>query len=526
MTVLAATYLVITALCFLMGLGSAWVSSAPGWHQERALAGIFLVIGFYCIGNYFQAHDLFSDGVVAWVTRLQLFFAGGYVILQMHAIHHAGLAWSRRVDLTLSALVAVASLSVLIPGWAFGDEVIVRHFWIIDETMREPRPGPGSSLLNLLAMTSISWSFASAARGAWRGLPQGRVQAVVMFLMILGAGMDVATVEGWSALPYLSPLFWMVSSAILGAQMMHRFVQDAARLDKLTRNLEQQVQDRSHAFLLAREELGRAERVGALGHMVASVAHEINNPTAVIQTSLELLLEGAASGALSPDEREALEDSLQAARRISSMTRELLDAGAAAAASPESLQSVSVLAATQQALDGLMEHEPTRRGVQVELHIPADLCARSQHDLLVQILRKQMQHALRAMDGIQEIARLRVSAARRGEEVEVRVEDNGPGLTQGQVDALFVPGRAGAQVNPGQLGLALVYGLTRSLGGQLRVTSDLGFGTRYLTTLPASDRPPDHRPARSHTHASSAVLSARRPGNRRTLQNLKGVQPG
>ena len=69
---------------------------------------------------------------------------------------------------------------------------------------------------------------------------------------------------------------------VTGLLQQRRFAADARRL-------EQEVVDRSRDLLEAQAALARSERMAGLGRLAAGVAHEINNPAAVIQHNLELL---------------------------------------------------------------------------------------------------------------------------------------------------------------------------------------------------------------------------------------------
>ena len=86
--------------------------------------------------------------------------------------------------------------------------------------------------------------------------------------------------------------------------------------------------------------------------------------------------------------------------------------------------------------------------------------------------------------------RIRVNAMRDGDNIVLRVEDTGQGLTEAQLACLFTPfERAGAQHSPiagTGLGLALARQLTESMGGRVDVQSTPGQGSVFSLQLRAS----------------------------------------
>jgi signal transduction histidine kinase len=118
---------------------------------------------------------------------------------------------------------------------------------------------------------------------------------------------------------------------------------------------------------------------------------------------------------------------------------------------------------------------------------------------LVRVLQNLLQNAIRhtPADGA-----VRIEARREPGELEVAVEDTGPGIPPESIERVFDPFWRGdaARSTPGSgLGLALAKRIVEALGGQIRVESTLAHGSRFAVVLPERDsegRRPEPAPSR------------------------------
>ncbi|MFJ5369358.1 sensor histidine kinase, partial [Bosea sp. CER48] len=100
-----------------------------------------------------------------------------------------------------------------------------------------------------------------------------------------------------------------------------------------------------------------------------------------------------------------------------------------------------------------------------------------------QVLVNLVANALDALAGLQG-ATLAVGACRRGHNVEIWVEDSGPGIDPSHLERIFDPFFTTKPVGSGLgLGLSLSYNIIKDLGGTLAVTETGPAGTRFLITL-------------------------------------------
>ncbi len=277
-----------------------------------------------------------------------------------------------------------------------------------------------------------------------------------------------------------------------------RLAELAERLTELNRHLETRVQERTEALRVTAQELMRAEKLAALGRLVAGVAHELNTP---VGTSL------LAATTLADRTREFARDFVQAPRR-SALETYLSEATAASDLLTRNLQRAGELIASFKhvavdrasthrrrfALDELVDEnlrllKPLLKGApcHIRAEIPAGLVLEGfpgpLGQVLVNLVHNAVQHAFEGRpDGL-----VWIEARAQGQEmVMLLVHDNGKGIPPEACEAIFEPfyttalGRGGSG-----LGLHIVHTLVTSLlGGRIEVASEPGRGTCFTVHLP------------------------------------------
>jgi signal transduction histidine kinase len=252
-------------------------------------------------------------------------------------------------------------------------------------------------------------------------------------------------------------------------------------LQRFTRELEakvaertQRLEEQSLSLLRAHEELERAERLAAIGSLAAGVAHEINNPAAIIRGNVELLRRElpATNG------QEEVVEVLRQIERISLITQGLLTFARQQrfARQPLALNPLLTEILAQ------IGHQVPLGAVTVRSELAPDLPElTADREQLRQVFTNLILNALQAMAGT---GTLTVSSRRCDGGLEVAVADTGPGLSAELREKIFHPFFTTRPDGSG-LGLSIAYGILQTLGGSIAVQSQPGAGATFVVRLPA-----------------------------------------
>ena len=231
---------------------------------------------------------------------------------------------------------------------------------------------------------------------------------------------------------------------------------------------------------VSRLELEQRERLAALGTLAAGVAHEINNPLAVIRLNTELLSEG---GGLGEADRALLLDMLDASRRIGSIVEDLHVYSRVDAPTMEAVRLAD-------ALGQAVRLCRARTGAEhpIELSFASDLWVVSHEGRLVQVLVNLLVNACLAVDDAP-VARVRVSARAEQYQCIISVEDSGPGFPEQNRDRLLEPFYTTRKTGQGTgLGLYLVHVIVENHGGTMEIgESEALGGARVSFSFPLAE---------------------------------------
>ena len=264
-----------------------------------------------------------------------------------------------------------------------------------------------------------------------------------------------------------------------------------------------------------REELERLDNLKSI--LLQTVSHELKSPITAIKLSTELL-DHVLNGNASEQQRDRLIRTLQnGIQRLERLTSESLDYAAMQSAHLElNREPVRLSSVVEQAV-ALLQPSISARDQKVELDVIDSL-----HPLMIDEPRIERvianlvsnAHKYSPKGGL-----IRIEILRDGEDQVVRVIDQGPGIDDSEVDAVFSPYYRGklADTSPVQgsgLGLSIARYLTELHDGTLTISQetsgDAASGSTFVLKLPASsfeliDAEDDGEQARSTTADSESL---------------------
>jgi signal transduction histidine kinase len=241
--------------------------------------------------------------------------------------------------------------------------------------------------------------------------------------------------------------------------------------------------DSDQTRLKAMQRLERSSRLISLGRLAAGVAHEINNPLAVINENAGLirdLFELKEEYKGDQQLMELIDAVLEAVERSGQITRQLLGFARHFEPKIEPLHLEQVISEVL----SFLRKEASYRNISIDVDIPEVFPAiHSDHGSLQQIFLNLINNAFQAMNTG---GRLGITAKEQpGEKVSIGISDNGHGISTDDQKRIFEPFFTTKDHKGGTgLGLSITYGLVRKLKGDISVHSKIGEGTTFEVTLP------------------------------------------
>jgi two-component system NtrC family sensor kinase len=228
-----------------------------------------------------------------------------------------------------------------------------------------------------------------------------------------------------------------------------------------------------------RQKLVIAEKLAALGELTAGVAHEINNPTAVMLGNLDVIV--AEMGSSLEPVQDEIDLVVNQIYRIKDITNNLLQY-----ARPDAyagyMSDIDVNAVIEETLK-LVQHLRSSADHKIELSFKSTLWVNINQQELQQVLVNLISNAIHALPEKNGLISIRTSDL-QDKGVQIVIQDNGYGMNENIVSKAFNPFYTTKDQGEGTgLGLSISYGLVRRYGGNIEVASTLNVGTEFVVTL-------------------------------------------
>ena len=273
------------------------------------------------------------------------------------------------------------------------------------------------------------------------------------------------TVQGGIFLIFVVSMAVVLAVAFKVADVLVRRIQESDRKREITyRTME------------------HTNKLASIGRLAAGVAHEINNPMAIINEKAGLmkdLLERSPDFELRERFLQVTESIRQTVERCSSITHRLL--GFARRMDAE----IEVVDVNQTVLEvyGFLDKEAFHRDIDVRIDLADDLPrVKSDRGQLQQVFLNILNNAFAAVDDGGRV--IFTSWDHDPKSVVVSVQDNGIGMSTETMKYIFEPFFSMRKATGTGLGLSITYGLVVKLGGRIDVDSTEGQGTTFTVYLP------------------------------------------
>ena len=265
--------------------------------------------------------------------------------------------------------------------------------------------------------------------------------------------------------------------------MKRRLQERNTENETLNRTLEQkvlerttQLEEKSLQLLNTERELAQSERLAGIGVLASGVAHEINNPLAIIRGNAELL---EMSTHLNDSEQSEVETIIKQVGRVERIVSNLLTFA-------RTKKKIILPFNIEELLDDILEqvsHQIQLNAYHIERrHQASNDAIEGDEDQLRQVFTNLIINGLQAMETG---GTLSVSTMFDPESgfCSIAIGDNGTGISAAVKEKLFTPFFTTKPRGTG-LGLAVSYGIVKDHGGDIRVESEPGQGATFIVVLP------------------------------------------
>ncbi len=225
-------------------------------------------------------------------------------------------------------------------------------------------------------------------------------------------------------------------------------------------------------------------KLASVGELAAGIAHEINNPVAIMVEEAgwiqDLLEEGIEKEDNLDEFKRALNQIENQGRRCKEITHKLLSFARKTDSRIQTAQLNDIITEVV----GLLSQKSKFANVEVEVDLEPDLpTVQASVTEMQQVFMNMIHNALDAME--KSGGKIFIGSNTEDHKVHISIADTGPGIPESSLERLFDPFFTTKPVGKGTgLGLSICYGIINKMGGRIDVESQVGKGTTFHIMIP------------------------------------------
>lgn len=243
----------------------------------------------------------------------------------------------------------------------------------------------------------------------------------------------------------------------------------------------------SEKELVMTQQFIESGKLDSIGELASGIAHEINNPVAIIVEEAgwvqDLIHEGI-------DKNDNLEEFIRALKQIETqghrckeITRKLLSFGRKTDSRVESIQLNDLIEEVISLSLEKARHANVKIHTNLDPHLPEIQASVTE---IQQVLSNIINNGLDAMENKGD--RLDISSKSNEDHIVITVRDNGPGIPAINLNRVFDPFFSTKPVGKGSgLGLSICYSIIKKMGGRIDFESVVGEGSAFHVVLPLNN---------------------------------------
>jgi signal transduction histidine kinase len=428
--------------CAGMLYASETVTEGVFWQRAMMVTSIPLVLGFFRFTSCF----LGIEG-----RRAEAFWLG-YAVL--------------------AAAIAVRT------DWMFDGAATLRSVPLLGMAWVESGLRPFGQLMMAGYLPAFVHLIGRYGKHLHAGATEVRTLFVTVCLWFLAALSDAAVGVGLHEAPYLLAFGYLAIVLGISSIVIRRFVHSADELAHLNETLHERVEARTEELRQKELQLAHGERLATIGTLAASVAHEINNPIAFVQSNLNRLGELWRKPESSEDVEDILLECREGTERVRAIVSELLTLARRGDGRTDEVDLHEVISSVLPVVRKFARH---RAALVTDLRGVPRL--RGDARLLGQVVLNLLMNSLQAIpEGNAERNRVSVSTWLENGAAWLAVSDTGPGIPAEHRARIFDPFFTSKPDGTG-LGLAVSQQIVLRHHGRIHVQTD-DTGTRMLVEFP------------------------------------------